>query len=144
MFERILFESINTNTIMKNLALGIASILFLSCSSKSDQPSQVNANPFEVGQTYIYDYGDAKYELDCLTDSTLHWKCIEGEEKGKEETDKYKKQNLGNNSVFVTWIEADGIGVSQILNFTNGDVSSFLKIDKEIVLGNGKIAKKQK
>lgn len=113
-----------------------------SCIGKGEKVPLINTGKFEVGQTYIYDYGDAKYEVKCLTDSTLHWKCIEGEELGKEETDKYYKQELEGNSVFLTWAEADGIGVSQIIDFNKNTVKLYLKIDKQIEIAEAKISKK--
>lgn len=128
---------------MKNIALIFFSIACLSsCIGKGEEIPLINKGKLEVGQTYVYDYGDARYEVKCLTDSTLRWECVFGEEKGRQETDRYYQKELEGNSVFVTWAEADGIGVSQIIDFNKNTVQSYLLIDKKIELAEAKISKK--
>lgn len=109
---------------------------------KAEETSLMQFGKLEVGQTYVYDYGDARYEVKYLTDTTLHWECVFGEEKGRQETERYYQKILAGNSVFVTWAEADGIGVSQVIDFNKNKVQSYLLIDKKIELAEAKITKK--
>ncbi|RFS13716.1 MoaF-related domain-containing protein [Emticicia sp. C21] len=128
---------------MNKILLLIGSIVFLSsCVGKGEEIPLIKTGKLEVGQTYVYDYGDALYEVKCLTDSTLRWECVFGEEKGRQETDRYYQKELEGNSVFVTWAEADGIGVSQVIDFNKNKVQSYLLIDKKIELAEAKITKK--
>ena|SRR6218665_2869715 len=128
---------------MYKILLLTLSVAFLSsCIGKGEEIPLIKTGKLEVGQTYIYDYGDARYEVKCLTDSTLHWECVFGEEKGRQETDRYYQKELEGNSVFVTWAEADGIGVSQVIDFNKNKVQSYLLIDKKIELAEAKITKK--
>ena len=113
-----------------------------SCIGKGEEIPLINKGKLEVGQTYLYDYGDARYEVKYLTDSTLHWECVFGEEKGRQETDRYYQKELEGNSVFVTWAEADGIGVSQVIDFNKNTVQSYLLINKKIELAEAKITRK--
>ncbi|RYU96480.1 MoaF-related domain-containing protein [Emticicia agri] len=125
----------------KLLSIPIVAIL-VSCIGKGEEIPLIKAGKLEVGQTYIYDYGDARYEVKCLTDTTLRWECVYGEEKGRQETDRYYQKELEGNNVFVTWAEADGIGVSQVIDFNKNKVQSYLLIDKKIELAEAKITKK--
>lgn len=128
---------------MNKILLLFLSIAFLSsCIGKGEKIPLMKAGKLEVGQTYIYDYGDARYEVKCLTDTTLRWECVFGEEKGRQETDRYYQKELEDNSVFVTWAEADGIGVSQVIDFNKNKVQSYLLIDKKIELAEATITKK--
>ncbi|UTA69689.1 MoaF-related domain-containing protein [Emticicia sp. 21SJ11W-3] len=122
-------------------AAGLIAVL-ASCINKGEGISLIKNTRFEVGETYIYDYGDARYEVKILTDSTLNWQCVFGEEKGRQETDRFHQKEMEGNNLFVTWAEADGIGVSQIIDFDKSLVKSYLLIDKKIELTEAKISKK--
>ena len=126
----------------KPLVLVFLMAAIASCINKGDEIPLVKASKFETGETYIYDYGDARYEVKVLTDSTLNWQCVFGEEKGRQETDRFHQKELEGNTLFITWAEADGIGVSQIIDFKNNTVKSYLLIDKKIELAEAKISKK--
>lgn len=126
----------------KTILTIIVTAVLSSCIGKGEEIPLINKGKLELGQTYVYDYGDARYELKCLTDSTLRWECVFGEEKGRHETDRYYQKELEGNTVFVTWAEADGIGVSQVIDFNKNTVQSYLLIDKKIELAEAKITKK--
>lgn len=130
---------------MNKILLCILSAAFLSsCVGKGEKIPLIKTTKFEVGQTYVYDYGDARYEVKCLTDTTLRWECVFGEEKGRQETDRFHQKELEGNTLFVTWAEADGIGVSQLIDFNKNTVQSYLLIDKKIELAEAKISIKNK
>lgn len=37
-----------------------------------------------TGKTFEYNYGDTIYHINFKSEDTLHWHCVEGDEKGKE------------------------------------------------------------
>jgi len=128
---------------MKKILLFFFSIIVLaSCINKGEEIPFIKTARFETGETYVYDYGDARYEVKILTDSTLNWQCVFGEEKGRQETDRFHQKELEGNTMFITWAEADGIGVSQLVDFNKNTVKSYLLIDKKIELAEAKISKK--
>ncbi len=43
--------------------------------------------------------------------------------------------------LFIAWVEADGLGVSQVLDLKTNKVYSYLKIDQELVALEGMITK---
>lgn len=86
-----------------------------------------------AGKKLAYNYGQNGYEVQFKTANLLHWKCVKGDEKGKEADETYYAHRLDNHSLFITWIEADGLGVSQVVNLKDKTVKCFLKIDKEVI-----------
>ncbi len=134
------------NTILRILVL----ITFLSCKHQNDTRDvgtiQDEKKMFiEVdslyGKTLEYNYGDHVYEVNFISENELYWKCIKGSEKGKDATDKYSALRLDNSTLFVSWVEKDGLGVSQVIDLQNNTVKTFLKMNKEIVPLIGTIRK---
>ncbi|WP_445455162.1 MoaF-related domain-containing protein [Flavobacterium sp. HNIBRBA15423] len=85
------------------------------------------------GKTLEYNYGDNMYVVNFKSEKELHWKCIKGDEKGKEAIETYLTLRLDNHTLFISWVENDGLGVSQVINLKNNTVKTFLKIDREII-----------
>lgn len=120
--------------------------LVISCKNETRE-TQTSKNEKQMtektitlsGKKLEYNYGEYMYQLDFKSDKTLHWKCIKGDEIGKEADETYFTQRLNNNTFFVSWIEADGLGVSQVINLKDNTIKCFLKIEKEIVPLSGTI-----
>ncbi|MCX2680071.1 MoaF N-terminal domain-containing protein [Galbibacter sp. EGI 63066] len=91
------------------------------------------------GKILEYNYGDYVYKVNFKSENKLHWKCIKGDEKGKEADETYSTQRLNNYTFFISWVEQDGLGVSEVINLKDNTVNCFLKIDKEIIPLIGKI-----
>ncbi|MGS2765169.1 phenolic acid decarboxylase [Sinomicrobium sp. M5D2P9] len=91
------------------------------------------------GKTLEYNYGDNVYEVNFKPENQLHWKCVKGEEKGREADETYSMHRLNSYTFFISWIEQDGLGVSQVINLKDNTVNSFLRIDKEIIPLTGTI-----
>ncbi len=92
-----------------------------------------------IGKAIAYHYGESVYHVTFDTDSTLHWEAMAGDEKGAFENETYVAEFVGPGLLFITWGEANGIGVSQVLNFMEGKVHNHLLRGREVSLGDGKI-----
>ena len=103
-----------------------------------DRPYQISPSDL-VGKTIEYKYGESIYLVHVDTDSTMHWEAVSGDEKGVKEDETYKIESIGNNCLFITWGEANGIGVSQVLDFENGIVHNHLLRGRDISIGRGEI-----
>ncbi len=113
-------------------------LLFIGC--KSPDSKQVNVNPKDlIGKTIEYIYGESVYHLTFDTDSTMHWKAMAGDEKGAYENETYFMESIGDNKIFITWDEANGIGVAQVLDFNEGKVYNHLLQDRKLRNGYGTI-----
>ncbi len=120
-------------------------ILSLSFSQKINASNFQKSNEMEllenkknlIGKKLQYDYGQNVFEITFISENKLHWKCIEGEYKGQEATENYKIQKLSKHRFFVSWVEKDGISVSQVVNLKNKNINTFMVVDKEIYTMNG-------
>ena len=113
-------------------------LLFFGC--KSPDIKQVNVNPKDlIGKTIEYTYGESVYHVVFDTDSTMHWQAMAGDEKGAYENEVYFMESIGDNKLFITWDEANGIGVAQVLDFNQGKVYNHLLQDRKLRNGYGKI-----
>ena len=92
-----------------------------------------------VGKTIEYRYGESVYHVMVDTDSTMHWEAMAGDEKGVKANENYKMHRLDPETIFITWGEENGIGVSQVLDFKNGIVYNHLLRDRDISIGKGEI-----
>jgi phenolic acid decarboxylase len=130
----------------KHLFIIIISILTISCKEEPkakiavSDSNNTNENYIDlIGKKLEYNYGENIYLVSFKTNKKLHWKCIQGEEKGKEATETYATQRLNNNTLFISWIEKEGLGVSQVINLKEKSIHTFLKIDRKIVTLSGTI-----
>ncbi|MFM8588318.1 MAG: MoaF-related domain-containing protein [Bacteroidota bacterium] len=113
-------------------------LLFIGC--KSPGSKQVNVNPKDlIGKTIEYRYGESIYHVTFDSDSTMHWKAMAGDEKGAYENEVYFMESIGENKIFITWDEANGIGVAQVLDFNEGKVYNHLLQDRKLRNGYGEI-----
>ena len=93
-----------------------------------------------IGKTIEYSYGESVYHVTFETDSTMHWEAMEGEESGAKENETYVAEWIDSQRLFITWGEANGIGVSQILDFEKGKVHNHLLRNRNASIGEGRIS----
>jgi len=118
--------------------------LVVSCKenaikSEKKQAKEIMTAITLVGKKVEYNYGSYMYHLNFLSENKLHWECIKGDEKGKYADETYSVQRLNNFSFLISWVEQDGLGVSQVLNLKDNTINCFLKIDKEIIPLSGSV-----
>jgi hypothetical protein len=92
-----------------------------------------------VGKTIEYRYGEDIYHVTIDTDSTMHWEAVAGAEKGVKENETYIIESIDDSRMFITWSEANGIGVSQILDFEKGLVYNHLIKGRNVSNNRGEI-----
>ena len=92
-----------------------------------------------VGKVISYTYGESVYHVHVQTDSTLYWEAMAGPEKGVKEDENYKLHRIDNHKIFISWGEANGLSVSQVLDFEKGIVYNHLLRGRDVSIGMGKI-----
>jgi outer membrane protein assembly factor BamB len=129
-----------------HLFLAVGLLMLLSgCTSSEKESKTENATvlksstPSLVGQTIEYRYGESVYHVTIDSDSTLHWEAMTGDEKGAFERETYVSEWIESNILFISWGEANGINVSQVLDFNKGIVYNHLIRNREASMGQGKI-----
>ncbi|WP_273567639.1 MoaF-related domain-containing protein [Maribacter halichondriae] len=128
-------------------------VLLVSLWACREEPKQVqiapepketataeNIAPIDlIGKTIVYDYGENVYHVTIDDEIRLHWEAVEGSEVGVKETETYKMHRITAQTIFITWGEANGIGVSQVLDFKKGIVYNHLLRGRDIAVGTGEI-----
>ena len=92
------------------------------------------------GKTIEYRYGDDVYHVILDDESNMHWRAVAGGEEGVHEKENYRSEFIDDMKLFITWGEANGIGVSQILDFENKVVHNHLLRGRDISIGKGEIS----
>lgn len=121
-----------------NITKRITSLLvllavFTACSAPS------GSSPELIGRTVEYRYGEHVYHVTFDSDSTLHWEAVSGDEAGVRANETYVAEWLSPQVLFITWGEENGVGVSQVLDFTQGKVRNHLLRGREVSKGEGEI-----
>lgn len=102
-------------------------IILLSCQEKNTNAGYRSIKPKDlIGKTIEYRYGESVYHVTMDSDSLMHWEAMAGEEKGVYEEETYIIESIDETKLFITWGEANGIGVSQVLDFEKGIVHNHL------------------
>ncbi|MBM3177714.1 MAG: hypothetical protein FJZ78_06870 [Bacteroidetes bacterium] len=114
-------------------------VIFSSCSEAGKKIETEILPEDLIGKTIEYRYGESVYHVTLDTDSTMHWEAMAGDEKGAFERETYFMEAIGDQKVFITWDEANGIGVSQVLDFKQGKVYNHLLQDRKLRNGHGAI-----
>ena len=92
-----------------------------------------------VGKTLEYRYGESVYHVTFDSENNLHWEAMTGEETGTKEDEIYVAEWIDSDRLFISWGEANGTAVSQVLDFDNGKVYNHLVRQREASLGEGEI-----
>ena len=117
-------------------------IIVAGCKEKRgvDQQESNTIQPEDlIGKTIEYVYGESIYHVTIDSESEMHWEAMAGDEKGTYEEETYKIESIDDMKLFITWGEANGIGVSQVLDFEKGVVYNHLLRGRDISIGQGKI-----
>lgn len=77
-----------------------------------------------IGKTFDIEYASEHskdtYRFDVKDESKIIWKRIAGTDVGKGDEEDYCITLLDEDKILITWIEADGLGLSNVLNFKAG------------------------
>lgn len=78
---------------------------------------------------YAYE-GGVSYEVRFDSDTALHWHCVAGDEKGREANETYDRVPLRDAQHLVSWTEADGLAVTQVVDYAAGQVNTVLTLPR--------------
>lgn len=81
-------------------------------------PEKLIGATFDI--VYASEQSKDTYRFDVKDDKKIAWKRIAGSDVGKGDTEDYVITQLNEETLLVTWIEADGLGLSNVLDFTKG------------------------
>jgi hypothetical protein len=108
-------------------------IILATCTPSDKSPANL------IGKTVEYRYGEDVYHVTFDSDSTLRWEAVAGNETGAKENETYVAEWIEVRKLFITWGEANGIGVSQVLDFQKGKVYNHLLRSRNASKGTGDV-----
>ena len=89
-----------------------------SLDMSSVTPESLIGRTFDI--VYASEHSKDTYRFDVQTESKIKWERIAGTDVGKGDTEDYCITQLDPENVLITWVEADGLGLSNVLNFKAG------------------------
>lgn len=139
---------------MKQIHILALAVCFMSCAHQHEdhqhsdhsehhenEHSADHSEPINIiGETIEYRYGESIYHVHIDNESEMHWEAMAGDEKGVKEEETYKMHRLDDQVIFITWGEANGIGVSQVLDFKKGIVYNHLLRGRDVSISTGEIS----
>lgn len=90
---------------------------------------------------YHYNDGETKYAVRFDSDTALHWECITGEEKGRSAHETVTRVVIRPDVHFLSWTEADGLVVVQVVDFAAMTVNAVLVVGGERIVLNGSVTR---
>lgn len=84
-----------------------------------------------LGRKAIIDYGHFKVQAEYFANNTFHWKTTFPTGQLREDDEKLSYKKLSDEQHFLSWIEKDGLTVSQVINTKEKTVSSFTSYPDE-------------
>jgi len=136
-----LFKSLLVGKQIYTFIILLFVVLLVSCKQNTGESTEsIVIKPEElIGKTIEYRYGESIYHVTIDSESTLHWEAMAGDEKGTRENETYVIASIDDSKVFITWGEANGIGVAQVLDFKKGLVYNHLLRGRAVTAGEGEI-----
>ena len=92
-----------------------------------------------IGRTFLFEYEAESYRIEVLDGTTVQWTQTKGPEEGKTDIERYILSRLGDRSVAITWIEADGLGLTNILDFEKLSVTTHANVGRDVFENAGKL-----
>lgn len=120
--------------------LAIASMSLVSCSQKEGSTGTTTTKEVEtpataplelIGKKGILTYPDFTAYMTYESENRLHWKTVSKEGKVAEGEEEVSYKRINDHIFFLSWIEADGFTVSQVIDVKNGKVEAFLSFNDE-------------
>lgn len=89
---------------------------------------------------FVYKYKDGpSYRVIAEDAQKITWECIEGDELGAHGVETPQRFKVSKNVFFVTWVEKDGVIVSQVLDFDDMNVFATIVVGADRYVLEGKI-----
>jgi len=121
-------------------AVTFISIPIIMMASSCNQSTGIKLEPKDlIGKTIEYTYGESIYHVTLDSDTQMHWEAMTGDEKGIRAEETYVIEPISDATLFISWGEENGVGVSQLLDFKNGQVHNHLIKGRKTSLSSGKI-----
>ena len=91
-----------------------------------------------IGASFRFIYSDETYRIDVLSEKTLRWTREAGGNVGQFDEEAYVFDQLSAEILMLTWVEADGLGVSNVLNLANRGLITHANQGRDVFQNKGR------
>ncbi len=91
-----------------------------------------------LGASFRFIYSDETYRIDVLSEKRLRWERVAGDNAGQSDEETYVFDVLSPDLILLTWIEADGLGLSNVLNVRNGVLVTHANHGRDVFQNKGR------
>ena len=91
-----------------------------------------------IGASFRFVYSDETYRIDVTSEAQLRWTREIGEQVGQADTESYIFDQPSDDVILLTWIEADGLGLSNAMNLADGSLITHANQGREVFQNKGR------
>lgn len=84
-------------------------------------------------------YADETYRIELLDDERLRWERIAGDGAGASDVERYVSGRLDGHRWLITWIEADGLGLSSVVDFDAATLVTHANQGRDVFVNGGSV-----
>ena len=88
---------------------------------------------------FRFTYRTETYLIEVLSDDRLRWTREAGDDIGKTDEESYVASFPRDGQELLTWVEADGLGLSNLLDWDAGTVTTHAKVGRDVFENPGKL-----
>ena len=92
-----------------------------------------------IGKTLVFEYTSDTYRIEVLSNARLHWTQLRGDTPGKGDDEDYVYSLLSDDLGLITWIEADGLGLSSVIDFATGRLVTHANQGRDVFVNAGTV-----
>lgn len=89
------------------------------------------------GKSFKFIYASETYHIEIIDEESLKWTQLQGPHEGRSDTERYVGSVLSPDIVLLTWIEADGLGLSNALNIAEMTVTTHANMGRDVFRNPG-------
>lgn len=93
-----------------------------------------------IGKSFDLIYASETYRIEILDDAKLRWKRIKGDNAGQGDEEAYQYSRISETISLITWIEADGLGLSNVLCFSDTTLTTHANMGRDVFINPGTFA----
>lgn len=91
-----------------------------------------------IGASFQLIYSDETYRIDIYSTKKLRWTREVGNNVGQTDEESYILDLLSAEIIMLTWIEADGLGLSNVMNVENGSLITHANQGRDVFQNKGR------
>ena len=90
-----------------------------------------------LGTNFRFIYSDETYRINILSDTSLHWTREVGDNVGQSDEESYVLDVLSEDLIMLSWVEADGLGLSNVMNLSDGNLVTHANHGRDVFQNRG-------